>query len=103
WLNLHLAYRNRPMYVPTTPQQQDLDRYREAFEPLRRIVFVGGPVVAAFFAGTTATAQWKPALLALHGADWGQTDPPFGIDLSFLIFTLPLLRFIVCFVMAVAI
>src|SRR5699024_1539375 len=29
WLNLHLAYRNRPMYVPTTTQQQDLVRYRE--------------------------------------------------------------------------
>src|SRR5699024_2506410 len=103
WLNLHLAYRNRPMYVPTTPQQQDLDRYREAFEPLRRIVFVGVPVVAAFFAGTTATAQWKSALLAGNGVEWGKPDPHFHIDLSFFIFTLPFLRFIVSFLMAVAI
>lgn len=103
WLNLHLAYRNRPMYVPTTPQQQDLDRYREAFEPLRRIVFIGVPIVAAFFAGTTATGQWKPALMAINGADWGKTDPQFHIDLSFYVFTLPFLGFIVSFLMAVAI
>ncbi|HLS62483.1 MAG TPA: UPF0182 family protein [Ruania sp.] len=103
WLNLHLAYRNRPMYVPTTTQQQDLDRYREAFEPLRRAVFIGAPIVAAFFAGSTATAQWQSALLALHGESWGTADPQFGIDLSFFMFTLPFLRFVVSFLMATAI
>src|SRR5699024_12058166 len=65
--------------VPTTTQQQDLDRYREAFEPLRRAVFIGAPIVAAFFAGSTATAQWQSALLALHGESWGTSDPQFGI------------------------
>src|SRR5690606_31022975 len=59
WLNLRLAYRHRPMYVPTTPQQQELDRYREAFEPLRRVVFVAGPLVAGFFAGSAASTQWQ--------------------------------------------
>ncbi|HIZ35102.1 MAG TPA: UPF0182 family protein [Candidatus Ruania gallistercoris] len=103
WVNLRVAYRNRPMYVPTTPQQQDLDRYREAFEPLRRAVFVGAPIVAAFFAGSTATAQWQNALLALNGQEWGQNDPQFGVDLSFFMFTLPFLRFIVSFLLVAAI
>src|SRR5699024_5021067 len=89
--------------VPTTTQQQDLDRYREAFEPLRRAVFIGAPIVAAFFAGSTATAQWQSALLALHGESWGTSDPQFGIDLSFFMFTLPFLRFVVSFLMATAI
>ncbi|SED71015.1 UPF0182 family protein [Ruania alba] len=103
WVNLRLAYRNRPMYVPTTPQQQDLDRYREAFEPLRRVVFVGAPIVAGFFAGSAASAQWQTALLALNGTEWGSADPQHGIDLSFYMFTLPFVRFIVSFVMTTTI
>ncbi|WP_246465168.1 UPF0182 family protein [Ruania alkalisoli] len=103
WINLRLAYRNRPMYVPTTPQQQDLDRYREAFEPLRRVVFTGGPIVAGFFAGSAATAQWQNALLAFNGNAWGSADPQHGIDLSFYVFVLPFVRFIVSFLMTTAI
>ncbi|TDE97677.1 UPF0182 family protein [Occultella glacieicola] len=99
WLNLFLAYRHRPMYVPTTQQQQDLDRYREAFEPLRRIAFIGGPILAGFFAGSAASTQWQTALLAVNGQDWGSADPQFGIDLSFYMFSLPFLRFVVSFLM----
>ena len=101
WLNLWLAYRHRPMYVPVTPQQQDLDRYREAFEPLRRMVFIGGPVVAGFFAGSAASIQWQAVLLALNGNRFGETDPQFGIDLSFYMFVLPFVRFLVSFLMTV--
>ncbi|UFU05556.1 UPF0182 family membrane protein [Ruania halotolerans] len=103
WLNLRLAYRNRPMYVPTTPQQQDLDRYREAFEPLRRVVFVGAPLVAGFFAGSAASAQWQTVLLAMNATEWGSSDPQFGIDLSFYVFSLPMVRFIVSFLMTTTI
>lgn len=101
WLNLRLAYQHRPMYVPTTPQQQDLDRYREAFEPLRRIAFVAGPIIAAFFAGSAASTQWQQLLLALNGQSFGVNDPQFGIDVSFYTFTLPFLRFLVSFLMTV--
>lgn len=101
WLNLRLAYKHRPMYVPTTPQQQDLDRYREAFEPLRRVVFVAGPLVAAFFAGSAASTQWQSMLLAVNGQPFGETDPLFNMDVSFYVFTLPFLRFVVSFLMTV--
>lgn len=101
WINLRLAYQHRPMYVPTTPQQQDLDRYREAFEPLRRVVFVAGPLVAGFFAGSAASTQWEQMLLAFNGQPFGERDPIFGIDVSFYVFTLPFLRFVVSFLMTV--
>src|SRR5690606_457469 len=101
WVNLRLAYKHRPMYVPTTPQQQDLDRYREAFEPLRRVVFVAGPLVAGFFAGSAASTQWQTMLKAFNGESFGQTDPQFGIDISFYVFTLPFLRFVLSFLMTV--
>ncbi|MFV0425918.1 MAG: UPF0182 family protein [Beutenbergiaceae bacterium] len=99
WLNLWLAHRHRPAYVPTTSQQQDLDRYRTAFEPLRRIVFIAAPIVAGLFAGSAASAQWQSMLMAFNGEAFGTTDPIFGIDLSFYLFTLPFLRFVVSFLM----
>ena len=36
WFCLRIAHRNRPVYAPVTPRQENLDRYREAVEPLRR-------------------------------------------------------------------
>ncbi|MFV0252365.1 MAG: UPF0182 family protein [Beutenbergiaceae bacterium] len=99
WVNLWLAHRNRPAYVPTTAQQRDLDRYREAFEPLRKIVFIAAPIVGAIFAGSAASTQWQAMLMAFNGQEFGTADPIFGIDVSFYVFTLPFLRFVVSFLM----
>ena len=103
WLNLRLAYKHRPMYVPTTPQQRDLERYREAFEPLRKLAFIAAPLVIGFFAASATATQWQPFLEALNGQPFGQADPQWGMDLSFYIFTLPMLRFAISFVMWTAI
>ncbi|HLS01689.1 MAG TPA: UPF0182 family protein, partial [Beutenbergiaceae bacterium] len=97
WVNLFLAYRNRPMYVPVTTQHLELDRYREAFEPVRRLVFIAAPVLAGLFAGSTISSQWETVLLAFNGESFGEVDPEFGIDISFYIFSLPLLRMLVAF------
>ncbi len=97
WLNLFLAYRNRPMYVPVTTQHLELDRYREAFEPVRRLVFIVAPVLAGLFAGSTLSAQWKTVLVAFNGESFGQADPEFGMDLSFYLFSLPFWRMLVAF------
>ncbi|MGC0273110.1 UPF0182 family protein [Pseudactinotalea sp. Z1739] len=99
WFNLRLAYKNRPMYVPTTPQQRDLDRYREAFEPLRRLAFIAAPIVVGFFAGSAAATQWQPMLEAFNGQPFGQVDPQFGLDIGFYVFTLPFLRFVISFLL----
>ncbi|ACQ81130.1 protein of unknown function UPF0182 [Beutenbergia cavernae DSM 12333] len=101
YLNLSLAYRNRPVYAPVTPEQQNLDRYREGIEPLRRVVLIGAPIVLGLFAGGAAAGQWQTVLLAFNAEQFGEVDPQFGIDLSFYLFTLPFLRFIVSFLMAV--
>ncbi|MFE6969378.1 UPF0182 family protein [Isoptericola sp. NPDC057653] len=98
-----VAYRVRPVYAPSTPEQATLDQYREAIEPLRRVVTIAGPVVVGFFAGVAASAQWRSVLLALHPSSFDKKDPQFGIDLGFFVFTLPALRFVVSFLMAVVI
>ena len=80
-----------------TAQQQNLDQYREAIEPLRRIATVGIPVVLGFLAGTGAAGQWKTFLLWRNRVDFGKTDPHFKMDISFFVFTLPWVRFVLGF------
>jgi uncharacterized membrane protein (UPF0182 family) len=98
-----VGYRVRPVYAPSTPEQATLDQYREAIEPLRRIVTIVAPVLVGFFAGVAASGQWETVLLAFNGTTFGTDDPQFGIDLGFYVFTLPALRFVVSFFMAVVV
>ena len=97
------AYRSRPVYAPSTPEQATLDQYREAVEPLRRVVMIAAPILVGFFAGVAASAQWRTVLLAFNGESFGETDPEFGMDLGFFVFTLPVLRFGVGFLISVVV
>ncbi|MFJ4108544.1 UPF0182 family membrane protein [Oerskovia enterophila] len=103
FLSLSLAYRSRPIYAPSTPEQATLDQYREAVEPLRKVVTVAGPAIIGFFAGAAASSQWSTVLLAMNSVPFGTDDPQYGMDISFFVFTLPVLRFVVGFLMAAVI
>ena len=99
-LALRLAYRSRPVYPPSSPEQATLDHYREQIEPLRRFAMAAGPLMLGVFGGAAASSQWAEVLLFLNRVPFGRTDPQFGMDLSFFVFTLPVLRFITSFLMA---
>ena len=101
--SLSYAYRARPVYAPSTQEQANLDQYREAIEPLRKLVLVIGPVVLGLFAGGAASQQWSTVQLWLNGDPVGVDDPQWGVDLGFYLFTLPGLRFVVSFLMAVVV
>ena len=94
WISLHLAYRHRPVYAPTTPRQENLDRYREAIEPLRRVATLAIPAVVGVLAGITASAKWNTVLEWINSTPFGSKDPEFGLDKSFFVFVLPGLRLI---------
>ncbi|GAA1152777.1 UPF0182 family protein [Ornithinicoccus hortensis] len=103
WSALHVAYRSRPIYAPVSPEQQNLDRYRAALEPMRRLVFIGAPVVLGLFAGSAAASQWQTFLLwwnrqpFLDADGEVMTDPQFHMDIGFFVFTLPWLNVLVSF------
>ncbi|GAA1851885.1 UPF0182 family protein [Myceligenerans crystallogenes] len=97
-----VAYRSRPMYVPSA-EQVTLEQYREAIEPLRRVVTFAAPVLVGFFAGVAASAQWQDVLMALNAESFGERDPEFHMDISFYVFLLPALRSLTGFLMAVVI
>lgn len=95
--SLLIAYRTRPIYPPTTPQQEALDHYRELLDPLRRLALIVAPLVLGAFAGVAAASQWRTALLWLNRRPFGTNDPTFGLDVGFFVFTLPWLTFLVSF------
>ncbi|WP_336923800.1 UPF0182 family membrane protein [Aquipuribacter sp. SD81] len=101
WASLTVAFRGRPIYAPSTPGQEALDRYREQLEPLRRLVGIAVPLVLALFAGSAAAAQWRNVQLWLNRQSFDETDPVFGLDVGFYVFTLPVLQFLVGFLTAV--
>jgi uncharacterized membrane protein (UPF0182 family) len=101
--SLAVGYRSRPVYAPSNQEQISLDSYREAIEPLRRVVLVAGPAVLGLFAGIAASQQWSTVQLWMHSTEVGRTDPQWNLDLSFYMFELPGLRFVVSFLMAVTV
>jgi hypothetical protein len=97
WLNVYLAYKNRPVYATVTPDQLSLQRYREALDPIRKPVFTFGPILLGFIAGASASAEWRNWFQWINSTSFGVKDPQFGVDLSFYVFDYPLLRNLVTF------
>ncbi|MGZ4494508.1 MAG: UPF0182 family protein, partial [Nocardioides sp.] len=64
--NVALAYRFRPLFRPTSPEQANLDRYREVVDPLRRWLLIAVAVVLGLFAGSSGAGQWRQFLLWRH-------------------------------------
>ncbi|QPZ39663.1 UPF0182 family membrane protein [Paramicrobacterium chengjingii] len=98
WGALQLAYRLRPVYAKLNSQ---LDRYQELIEPLRRLGMWGIPVLLGLFAGFSAATNWETVLMWLNATPTGQTDPQFGLDVSFYLFQLPFFREVLAFASAV--
>lgn len=98
-VNLFLAFRFRPTFRPASPEQANLERYREVVTPLRTWLLIGVSLVFGIFAGISATGTWRMYLLWRNGQEFGTTDPFFGRDIGFFVFDLPWLHFLVDFTM----
>ncbi len=98
-VNMHLAYRFRPLFR-MTPSDASVDRYRDAVTPIRGWLLAGVGIVVGIFAGTSAVGQWRTFQLWRNAEDFGRQDPYFKKDISFYVFHLPWWNFVVDFVMA---
>ncbi len=98
--NFVIAYRTRPTYQALLPGQAELDRYRTALDPFKRIVVIAIGVLLGLIAGSSASGHWRSYLLWRHGQPFGTRDPQFGKDISFFTFDLPWYRFVVGFLFA---
>ncbi|HHU10630.1 MAG TPA: UPF0182 family protein [Intrasporangiaceae bacterium] len=95
--SMAIAYRTRPIYVPTTPAQQVLEQYRQAIEPVRRLSMYVVPTVLGLLAGSASGAQWETYLMWRHGGEFGTRDPQFNLDAGFYVFQLPFFSFLLGF------
>ncbi|MEI7715781.1 MAG: UPF0182 family protein, partial [Mycobacterium sp.] len=96
---LALAYRSRPVFVPST-DNDPVARYRVAVTSRLQAVATGIPVAIGLLAGIVAQGYWPRVQLFLHGSDFGIKDPQFGKDLGFYAFELPFYRTLLSFVFA---
>src|SRR5436190_18166309 len=98
-VNLWLAYRLRPVFRPHSPEQANLERYREVVAPMRRLLMIGVSLVFGVFAGISGSGKWRGFLLWDNRTSFGKADPYFHKDIGFYVFSLPWLHYLVDFAM----
>ncbi|MCY7373988.1 MAG: UPF0182 family protein, partial [Spirochaetaceae bacterium] len=99
-VNFVVAYRFRPTYQAMIPGQQELDRYRMAIDPYKRVVVAAIVTLLGLIAGSTAAGEWRMYMQWRNGVSFGQKDAQFGKDISFFAFELPWWRFVLGFAIA---
>jgi uncharacterized membrane protein (UPF0182 family) len=90
-ISLWLAYRFRPVYIRFPDERSPFEQYRQLLEQLRRVVMIGVPLGLGVLAGLAVAPSWSIFLSYLNRTPFGETDPQFGLDISFYIFELPFL------------
>ena len=97
---IDIAYRFRPVYARLS---NELDRYRQLIDPLRRLAMLGVPALLGVFAGLASANAWPQFLLWLNRTPFGVEDPEFGQDVGFFVFDLPVFLSVIGFASAVVI
>jgi uncharacterized membrane protein (UPF0182 family) len=94
--NLLVVRRLTPRFRIPTPEQEMIDRYRQAVEPYARYIIPGAAALVSLFVGLAAAAQWQTFLLwrSAGSVSFGRLDPVFDRDPAFYIFVLPFQKFV---------
>src|SRR3981081_4078596 len=95
WSNLTIADRIAPRFRPVGPEDELVQRYREAVGAHGRKVRVVVAAVFAVFGGIGTRSQWNNWLLFRYGVKFGVKDPQFSKDIGFYAFQLPFLKFLI--------
>jgi uncharacterized membrane protein (UPF0182 family) len=88
-LGLWLAFRFRPVYLKFADERSPFEQYRQLIDQLRKAVMIGVPLALGALAGLAVAPSWGIVLSYLNRTPFGDTDPQFGLDISFYIFELP--------------
>jgi uncharacterized membrane protein (UPF0182 family) len=81
------------LYVPFLAVGADPEAPEQPVVPhfVLRPILLGVAVVGAVLAGIIMSSRWEVVLRFIGRSDFGVTDPHFGRDASFYVFTMPLL------------
>jgi uncharacterized membrane protein (UPF0182 family) len=100
---LWIAHRARPELTGLTAEQASLERYRMSLQPYRKWASIVVAGIFGLMTGLSAAAEWDVFKLWRNRQSFGTSDPQFGMDVGFYVFTLPWLRFLVGFLFAVVV
>ncbi len=95
WGNLLLADRFGARDLTFEPEDEIVRRFQNAVRPRAARIYALVAAVMGIVAGLNATGEWQKYLLFVHRQPFHIVDPLFHKDISFYIFTLPFLEFIV--------
>lgn len=91
WVNLYIADRLAPKFPPAGPEQEALDRFRDAIGHRTGLFRAGVAFLLALVAGLGMSQEWRSWLLFVNGSSWGANDAQFDTDIGFFVFQLPFL------------
>jgi uncharacterized protein len=95
WANLTIADRIAPRFRTAGAEDEIVQRYREVVGPHAGKVRIVASALFALFAGVGTQAQWNNWILFSNGTSFHDTDAQFHKDLSFYVFRLPFINFII--------
>jgi uncharacterized membrane protein (UPF0182 family) len=93
--NLVIADRIAPRFRPTGPEDEIVQRYRDAIGTHANTVRIIVAAVFALFAGIGTRSQWNNWLLFRNATSFHVKDPQFGRDVGFYVFQLPFIKFFI--------
>ncbi len=101
WGNLLLTDRFGARDLTFDPDDEIVRRFQNVVRPYAKRIYALIALVMALVAGLNATSQWNSYLLFSHAQSFHLRDPVFHKDLSFYVFTLPFLSFVVTWFLVV--
>lgn len=102
--NLEVARRAAPRHRFVATGGDITEQYRTAFRPYARLANLAIAAVIAFFTGLSTSGSWDRILLWRNARPFGIRAPePFGHDVSFYVFSIPVQRSILSWLFGVLI
>ena len=95
WASLTIADRVAPRFRPIGPEDELVQRYREAVGPHAAAVRTAVAALFALIFGLGVSSQWQNWILFQNATSFGVEDAQFGRDIGFFVFRLPFLSFLV--------
>ncbi len=92
--NLTIADRVAPKFRTVGPEDELVQRYREAVGPHAGKVRVVVSLIFALFAGIGTRSQWNNWVLLIHASKFPTTDQQFHKNVGFYVFQLPFINFV---------
>lgn len=103
YLSMSLAYRLRPRTRHANLDSELLVQFRDVLDARSRLAMLVPAIVLGLLGGAVASSMNATFLAWIRAADFGVTDPYFNIDAAFYVFHLPWWRFVLAYVMFVAV